>query len=110
MKPEDIRRLYRQEGAATEEEAQTTFEAIRTDPELARNHIAVLQALAEGGDRDVALLLSAFIAHASIALITERMAQDDAYALRCGAIVVDLMERMKPGSTPRGKPGKTKMA
>lgn len=100
MDPEDIRRLFRRETAATAHEAAATQDAARTDPEMARKLLLTLYALADA-DREFRALLSLVLHTALGELVRERAAVDDAFALTLGAIMVRAMEAMQP--TPRGK-------
>ena len=109
MTPDEIRRLYHDLPATTAAEYERNTELIRTDPDSARAHILVMEALARD-DHHLALLLSAFTGQLALELIKERAAADDAFALRCGQVVLDLMERMAQRKTPRGRPRDAKMA
>lgn len=107
MKPEDIRRIYRQEQAASEAEFRTVAEEARTDPATARRLLAVLYSLSVE-DRSFATLLHLFIEGMMMQFIQERAKGDDAYALECGSLIIDLMrDTMRP---PRGKPRSAKTA
>lgn len=101
MKPDDIRRLYHEVDAATATEAAETASAARTDPEQARKLLKVLYSLSVE-DRAFALLLQLFLDGMLMRLIEERAATDDAFALECGTLIVELMEKMLP--PPRGRP------
>lgn len=103
MKPEDIRRLYRELDAATEAEARETQQEARTNPDTARALLKTIYSLSVE-DRDTALLLRLFLEGMLMRHIEERAEQDDAYALACADLILGLMEQMKP--PPRGKPGK----
>lgn len=109
MKPEDIRNLYREEGEATAEEAADTYRQIRTDPETARAHLKVVYSLSVE-DREFAMLLRLFLEGMLMRQIEERAMSDDAYALECGNLMLDLQAAMKPASVPRGKPKKARSA
>lgn len=109
MTPDEIRQLYHDLPAATAAEFQRNTELVRTDPDSARAHILVMEALARD-DTHFALLLSAFVGQVALELIKERAATDDAFALRCGQAALDLMERMAQRKTPRGRPRDAKMA
>lgn len=107
MKPEDIRQLYRDEDAATDEEAAQTRQDVTTDPEQARRYLASVYALSTE-DRDFALLLKLFLEGMLMRLIQERAEQDDAYALDCAKLITSLMDTMKaPPPTPRGRQNRT---
>lgn len=104
MRPEDIRRMYRRERAATDEEFRAIADEVRTDPAQARNLLATLYSLSVE-DRDFAVLLSLFLEGMLMRHIQERADGDDAYALECAALIADLMrDTMRP---PRGKPGRS---
>ena len=96
MRPEDIRRMYRGEEPATEEEHRQTRAQARTDPEEARRFLQVLYAM------------STEDASFAMRLIEGRAAADDAFALDCAKLITDLMDAMRP--TPRGKPRPTRSA
>lgn len=101
MRPEDIRRLYAEESPADDAEARETQERVRTDPDEARGMIKVLYAMSTE-DRDFALLLRMFLEASMMRLIEEHAEQDDAFALDCGKLIVDLMQTtMRP--VRRGK-------
>ena len=108
MTPEDIRRLYRQETPATDQEAAEAREAARTDPDEARRQIAVLYALSTE-DRAFATLLKLFLEGMLMGLIQQRAESDDAYALACAQLITDLMDATRK-RTPRGKPRPAKSA
>lgn len=105
MKPEDIRRLYRGETPATDAEQAETRERLRTDPDEARRLLLSLYALG-GEDKEIAALVDLVVKVGAMQLIAQRAHDDDQFALQMGELIVDAMERMKPGSmkTPRGKP------
>lgn len=100
MRPEDIRRLFAKEGAATAREAAATSEEVRSDPEQARRLLLTLFAIA---DEDAAFraLRSVVLGETLKEIVMERAAADDAFALTLGAIILGAMEAMQP--TPRGK-------
>ena len=101
MRPEDIRRLYRAESAASAEEAAESRQEARTDPEQARRLLKVLYSLSVE-DRDFAMLLKLFLEGMLIRLIEERAQTDDAYALECAKLITDLMDATMR-RTPRGR-------
>jgi hypothetical protein len=101
MRPEDIRRIYAEEAAADDAEAHATQTEARTDPEAARKLLAVLYAMSVE-DRSFALLLRLFMEGTTMRYIEERMAADDAEALKCSNLIVDLMQATMQ-RTPRGR-------
>lgn len=104
MKPEDIRKLYAQEDAATEEEARQTQQEARTDPDQARRLLITLYSLA-GEDTDFNNLLNLVVKAASMQLIALKAHEDDDFALKLAAMILDAMEQMKPAArVQRGKP------
>lgn len=109
VKPEDIRQLYHDEEAATEEEAAQTREEVTTDPEQARNFLKTIYALSTE-DPEFALLLRLFLEGMLMRQIEERAAQDDAYALDCAKLITGLMGGLKPPrktKPPRGRQNRT---
>lgn len=102
MRPEDIRRLYQTERAASDEEARATQTEAQTDPAVARSLLATLAALASE-DAQFALLWQRVMLSALYDLIGERAASDDAYALRLGQMIVAIQNATTPPKTPRGK-------
>jgi hypothetical protein len=110
MKPDEIRALYAREAAATEAEAAATEEDARTDPEIARALWETTIALAPV-EPATAHVLSIAMGDLIIALISERVAADDAWALKASAAVIDAQHRTsRPPRTPRGKPRQAKTA
>lgn len=102
MRPEDIRRLYAEESAATDEEARDSQQRARTDPDEARALIKTLYAMSTE-DRAFAVLLRMFLEASMMRLIEEHAAEDDSFALDSGKLIIDLMNMtMRP--VPRGKP------
>ncbi len=96
MKPEDIRKLYAAEDAATEDEARQTQQEVRTDPEAARNLIKVVYSMSVE-DRAFAMLLRLFIEGTVMKMIEDRAREDDDFALHCGNLLADLMQAtMRP--------------
>ena len=100
MTPDEIRRLYHRERAATDEEAAETTESMRTDPATARAMIATLYSLSVE-DRHSALLLKLFLEGTLMRLVEERAGSDDAFALACGGLIADLMRDMASPHPPR---------
>ncbi len=103
MRPEDIRKLYRAEGAATAEEARAAREEARTDSDQARRFLATLYSLSVE-DSAFALLLRLFLEGIQMRMIEERAAADDAFALDCAKLIQDLMDGM--ARPARGRPAK----
>lgn len=101
MRPEDIRRLYRQETEATAEEARTYQEEAKTDPDQARRLLMTLYALA-GEDRSFAQLLQLVLQTALMQLVAIRASEDDQFALEVAALIIDGMESFAR-KVPRGK-------
>lgn len=102
MKPDDTRKLYRAESAATSREAAQTAREVATNPEAARQLWGVVCAMAPT-DAEFALLLQAVIQSVMIDSIHNNMQRSDEYALVIGRRITTLMEAMKPGSLQRGK-------
>lgn len=102
---DEIREIYRRERPATGVEAEATRAAVRDDPAVARAHWEVLRSLAEE-DRSFAMLFGLLLQDLLIEVLAERVAADDAFALRAGRRSLELMERL--ARPPRGKPGKVK--
>lgn len=98
MKAEDIRKIYDQEGVADLAEAGETLRAVLTDPGTARDHIAVLAALAPT-DAMFAQLWRRFLQKLGLSEreLGERLL-DDTFALEAGKHMLALMEQIKPGS------------
>ena len=101
MNPDDIRKLYDQERAATASEAAATQEQLRTDPELARRMYLALLAMAST-DSAFRALANAVAQAAAIELIRRQMDADDTYALFVGQIMADALTPAP--RTPRGRP------
>lgn len=108
MKPEDIRKLYREVDAATFSEAAQTTEEIRTDAEQARRFIQTMYALASE-DPEFAKLYRLWLENMMSLLLSERIEADDAFALKGGELLIGLMARTSE-RTPRGKPKHPKSA
>lgn len=106
MNPEDIRKLYRDEDAASPDEARETADEARTDPDQARRLLVSLYALA-GEDREFDQLLSLVLKVGTMQLLVRASEADDRFALQMAELILDGMETMKPGSgvgkTPRGR-------
>ena len=104
MDTDQIRKLFRTEDAATADEYARTAVEAQTNPEAARALWDVLLAL-QGADRDFGLLLQLLLNSVLIDTISERMGQDDAYALMIGRRLTALMEQTAPPL--RGRRAKT---
>lgn len=95
MKPEDIRKLYRRESAATADEAGQTAQEAATDPEAARNLFQVVLAM-QSEDPQFKALLQAVIESVVIDWIANNMQKNDEFALVIGRRILTLMDAMKP--------------
>lgn len=104
MKPEDIRRLYRDSDAASSAEARETAEQIKNDPNMARDMLLTLYALGEE-DAQFSALVDLVTKVGSMQLIVMAAHQDDEFAKRIGALILEGMERIAKVNTrtPRGK-------
>jgi hypothetical protein len=109
MNPDDIRRLYHQEAAATDTEAAETARAVTTDPAEARRLLLVLYAMA-GEDRRFATLLTTVLQAATMQLLLRAVEADDAFALQIGALILEAQEQTSRPATPRGKAKPTRSA
>lgn len=101
MTPEDLRKMYRDEEPATDDEARETAEEVRTDPDQARWLIQALYSMSVE-DRDFAMLLRLFLEGTAMRHIQERATKDDEEALKCSNLIVDLMQ-MTMWRTPHGR-------
>lgn len=103
MTPEDLRRMYRDEDAATDDEARTTEQEARTDPEQARRLLVLLYALA-GEEREFDQLLQLVLKVGTMQLLVQA-AQDDTFALHMAELILDGMQQMAKATrrTPRGR-------
>lgn len=103
MTLEDLRKLYRDEDAATDDEAHKTADEARTDPEQARRLLITLYALA-GEDRIYEQLLDLVLKVGTMQLLVQA-AEDDAFALHMAELILDGMETMAKAAsrTPRGR-------
>lgn len=102
MTPEDLRRMYRNEDAATDQDARETAQEARTDPDQARRLLLTLYALG-GEDRAFAELLNLIVKVASMQLIALKAHEDDDFALKMAELILDGMQQMAPQRTPRGR-------
>lgn len=104
MKPEDIRRMYRNEEAASSAEARETAEAIKNDPNMARDMLLTLYALGEE-DAQFSALVDLVVKVGSAQLLAMAAHQDDEFAKRIGALILEGMEMIAKTNTrvPRGK-------
>ena len=103
MRPEDIRRLYRDVDPATAREAAETANEARADPDQARRLIRVIYSLSVE-DRAFALLLHMFLEASMMRLVEEHAEQDDDFARDCAQLITDLMDKMAPASRGRARP------
>lgn len=107
MKAEDIRRLYREVEAASDEDAQATQDEVRSSPDAARKLFAVICALSSQ-DREFGILLNRVCSAALVDLLTERLATDDAYAVRMGQLIISVKNTLMPAAkVKRGKQART---
>lgn len=104
MTPEDVRKLYRDEDAATDDEARDTAQEARTDPAQARRLLLTLYALA-GEDRAFTQLLQLVLQAGTMQLLVQAAEADDTFALRMAELILDGMEQMAKAArrTPRGR-------
>lgn len=104
MKPDDIRRLYRNEEAASSAEARETAEQIKNDPEMARHMLQTLYTLGSE-DRQFAELVDLVAKVGAMQLIMMAAHQDDEFAKRIGVLILEGMEWIAKVNTrvPRGK-------
>lgn len=110
MKPEDIRRLYNQEDAATDAEAAQTQSDMRTDPDMARSALLTIYALAED-DPAFSGLLNVILKVGMMQLLVRATEDDDAFALKIGELISDVMQKTsKPGPRGKHRPNKPKSA
>lgn len=93
MTPDDIRKLYHREGAATDEEARQTAHEARTDPDQARRLLVTLYSLA-GEDRSFDQLLQLVIKVGAMQLLILQAEQSDTFALQMAELILDGMEQM----------------
>jgi hypothetical protein len=105
MTPEDLRKLYRSEPEATDEEARDAANEARTDPDQARRLLVLLYALA-GEERAFGQLLQLVLQAGTMQLLVQAAEADDTFALRMAELILDGMEQMAATlrRTPRGKP------
>lgn len=108
MKPEDIRRLYREVDPAMADEAATIANEATTDPAQARRLIAVLYSLSVE-DRVFALLLSMFLEGMIMRVIQGLAEKDDEFAVGAAQLITELMDKMAADRAPtlRGRSGRT---
>lgn len=93
MRPEDIRKLYASEGAASEDEARKTADEARTDPDQARRLLVTLYSLA-GEDRTFEHLLQLVLKVGTMQLLIRATEGDDRFALQMAELILDGMEQM----------------
>jgi hypothetical protein len=104
MTPDDIRRLYRDETPATDEEARETAHEARTDPDQARRLLLTFYSLA-GEDREIDQLLQLVLKAGTMQLLAQAATHDDTFALRMAELILDGMAEMAEARqrTPRGR-------
>lgn len=104
MTPEDLRKLYRDEDAATDDEARETAKEAREDPDQARRLLVTLYALA-GEDHTFDQLLHLVLKVGTMQLLVQVSEADDQFALRMAELILDGMEQMAKAAsrTPRGR-------
>jgi hypothetical protein len=104
MTPDDLRKLYRDESAATDDEARETAHEARTDPDTARRLLLTLYVLA-GEDREFDQLLQLVLKAGTMQLLAQAAASDDTFALRMAELILDGMEQLAESAqrTPRGR-------
>ena len=104
MTPEDIRKMYRAEPEATDDEARATSQEARTDPDQARRLLLTLYALA-GEDLVFDQLLQFVLKVGTMQLLVQASEADDTFALRMAELILDGMEQMakQAARTPRGR-------
>lgn len=94
--------MYRQETAATDEEARSAQHDAKTDPAQARRLILTLYALA-GEDPIFHVLHKLVLETALMQLIVLRASEDDQFALQMAELIIEGMEHLSSKRTPRGK-------
>lgn len=104
MTPDDLRKLYRDESAATDTEARETAQTARTDPDQARRLLITLYTVA-GEDRVFDQLLQLVIKAGVMQLLAQAAAADDTFALRMAELILDGMAELAQAQqrTPRGR-------
>lgn len=108
MNPDDIRKLYQAEDAASDEEAAETQADARTNPETARALLVTLYSLA-GEDRDFDRLMALVLKVGTMQLLIQEAERSDRFALQLAELIIDGTGTLKPGSrVPRGRQGAKK--
>jgi len=104
MTPEELRKLYAEESAASPDEARATADEARTDPDQARLLLVTLYALA-GDDRAFDQLLQLVLKVGIMQLLILESEQSDRFALHMAELILDGMEQMAKAAhrTPRGR-------
>lgn len=104
MTPEDLRKMYRDEPEATDDEAREAQQEARTDPDQARRLLILLYSLA-GEDQVFGELLNLVIKVGTMQLIATKTHEDDDFALKMAELILDGMETMakQAARTPRGR-------
>jgi replication-associated recombination protein RarA len=93
LTPDDIRKMYRDEPEATDDEARETAKEARTDPAQARRLLLTLYALA-GEEREFDQLLQLVIKVGAMQLLVQASEADDRFALQMAELILDGMETM----------------
>lgn len=104
MTPEDIRKMYRAESEATDDEARETEQEARTDPDQARRLLVTLYALA-GEEREFDQLLQLVLKVGTMQLLVQAAANDDTFALHMAELILDGMQQLaeRAKRVPRGR-------
>jgi hypothetical protein len=104
MTPDDLRKLYRDESAATDDEARETAHEARTDPDQARRLLLTLYTLA-GDDPVFDQLLQLVLKAGTMQLLAQAASHDDTFALRMAELILDGMAQLAEARqrTPRGR-------
>lgn len=104
MNADDIRRLYRSEDAANDDEARATEQEARTDPDQARRLLVTLYSLA-GEDQSFDRLLQLVLKVGMMQLLIQSAEQSDTFALQMSELILDGMEQMakRAARVPRGR-------
>lgn len=95
MTPEEIRRLYRRESAATDAEATQTLQDVATNPETARQMFQAICALAVE-DHSFQTVLRAVLDSVLLDIVTNSMQANDEFALVVGRRLAHMMDAVKP--------------
>jgi len=110
MNIDDIRKIYRSENAASDDEASETAQEARTDPDQARRLLVTLYGLA-GEDQVFDQLLQLLLKVGTMQLLVQAAETNDRFALQMAEVILDGMEQMAKSAaqrTPRGRQGAKK--